>query len=695
MEDRKYIRYLAILVTATTLIRVWLAHSLGLGVDEAHYVQYALNPALSYYDHPPMVGYLIRLFIILIGKHTLAVRMPAILSGIGTAVLLFVLGKKLKNSAAGFWTVVIFNSIPLFSAIGGITVVPDTILSFFYLLSLLLLWRIYDTSNRGGLWYTIGAVTGLSLLTKYTAVLLYPSILLFIAITPSMRRWFRKKEFYLSLLLSIVIFLPVVIWNYENHWASFTFQFAHGMGEKSFFVLEEFLKNIGAQAGVYSPFIFIFIIYTLIHTVVMSVKKNAEYLLFFSFALPVILIFAYSGLSSEVLPHWPAVGYLILLPVLGKLICESSTGTGKKIVHRLSVFSLATGIALTLVIPVQALFRVIPLSPENDLTNEMTGWKEIAERIKEIQRQEKNSDFFVFTHTFYIASQAAFYLEPEIPVYCLSKKIDQYDFWQYKQALNEKLNGKNGLFFCDDNYKKSPEKLYAFGEIRQEKDFEIYIRGKHAKNFYIYKCYRFETGKTDPLILQSLPFAPRSFKMLLQRWNEKVFFLLNAAAGKNRLLDLFFTLVNWLGTSYVLIPVVGLFMWWKKRKKFRRYFWMFALSMLLGGIAVHFLKEIFSFPRPLAYLGKELVNVVGPPLKMGSFPSGHSQTVFTGVLFLAWLIPEYQVAFWTIGVLSGISRCYMGAHFPFDIFAGFVIALLFFFVVRLCFGEINVHRNSD
>lgn len=684
-DNKKYIHYLVLLVTITTLVRLWLAHTLGLGVDEAHYVQYALNPAFSYYDHPPLVGYLIRLFIILMGKYPLAARMPAILSGIGTATLLFVLGKKMHSAAAGFWAVVIFNCIPLFSAIGGITVVPDTLLCFFYLLCLFFLWRLHET-GKGYFWYVIGIVTGLSLLTKYTGVFLCPSIFLFTALVPSMRRWFRKKEIYLSFLFSLLMFLPVVIWNYENHWASFTFQMAHGLGEKAFFIPEEFFRNAGAQAGVFSPFIFIFIIYAFIHTIVMSVRKNEKYFLLLSFALPVILVFAYSGLSNQVLPHWPAVGYLVLLPVLGKLAC-GFVGGGRKAVRYLFVFSLVFGVALTLVIPVQAVFKVIPVSAETDITNDIVGWKELAGRIREIKQQEQGSDFFVFTHTFYIASQLAFYLEPDIPVYCLSKKIDQYDFWQYPHDLQEKMEGRNGIFFRDDNFKIPPEKLYVFQKIEEEKPLEIYHRGKYAKSFHLYRCYGLDTQKTDPVLLQSLPFQPREFKKVMQDWNEKGFFLINGLAGKNSALDILFVLVNWLGTSYMLIPVTGFLIWLKKKKRFRRYFWMFALAMLLGGFAVHFLKEFFSFPRPLAYFEEGAVNVIGPPLRSGTFPSGHSQTVFTGVLFLAWLIPEYRLVFWIIGILSGISRCYMGAHFPFDILAGFVIALVSFLVVRLCFRE--------
>jgi len=549
-------------------------------------------------------------------------------------------------------------------------------------------------TGKGYFWYLLGIITGLSLLTKYTAVLLYPSIFLFTALVPSMRIWFRKKEFYLAFFVSLLMFLPVIIWNYENHWASFAFQLAHGLGEKAFFIPEEFFRNIGAQAGVFSPFLFFFIIYALIHTIVVSVKKNEKYFLFLSFALPVILVFAYSSLSNQVLPHWPAVGYLVLLPVLGKLACGFLGSASKKTVRHLFVFSLVSGGALTLLIPVQSVSKVFPLPADIDITNDLLGWEELADRIREIKTQEDDSDFFVFTHTFYIASQLAFYLEQDIPVYCLSRRIDQYDFWQYPQNLQKKLAGRNGIFFCDDNFKTPPENLYAFKKIKAGKPLEIYHRGKYAKKFYIYRCFGFDTEKTDILLLQSLPFEPRDFRAEIKKWNEKGFFVINGFARKNKALDIFFVSTNWLGSNYILIPIVGFLIWLKKRKHFRKYFWMFALAMILGGLMIHLLKEFFSVPRPLAYFERDAaINILGPPLRSGSFPSGHSQTVFTGVLFLAWLIPEYRILFWIMGILSGLARCYMGVHFPLDILAGFVIALVSFIVVKWLFGKIETSHD--
>ncbi|MCM8830287.1 MAG: glycosyltransferase family 39 protein, partial [Candidatus Omnitrophica bacterium] len=626
MDERKYIRYTFILIALTTLIRIYLASITGPGVDEAHYVQYALKPALSYYDHPPLVGYLIRFFIVIIGKSLLSVRMPAIIAGVGTALLLFITGRKLYGVQTGFWSVVIFNCIPLFSAIGGITIVPETILCLFYLFLLFLIWQIHQTGN-GHLWYLTGIITGLALLTKYTAFLLYPSILLFILLVPSMRRWVKKKEVYIGFLISIVMFVPVAIWNYENHWASFIFQLGHGLGEKKLFKLEIFLRNIGAQAGVLSPFIFFFLLYILIYIFKQSLKKDEKATLFLSFSLPIFLLFGYSGLSNEVLPHWPAAGYLILLPVSGIFLLDVMREQMKRKIYYFVCFSLVIGGLLTILIPLQIHLRIFPLSPEADISQDITGWKELAKRIKEIKTEEKDNDFFVFTHKFYIASQLAYYLEPEVPVYCLSKRIDQYDFWQYPENLKISLYKRNGLFFCDDNFKTEPEKFYVFREIEEPEVLPVYHRKDYVKNFYIYRCYNFDTEKTDPSFLQSLNFTPKSFKEEIRKWNERYFFLINRYACKNKFLDVFFLFLTWLGSSYTLIPIVLLMVFLKKRKQAGRYLAIFFLSLIIGGIIVHILKETLNLPRPLGYFGKEYVNVLGPPLKKGSFPSGHSQTV--------------------------------------------------------------------
>lgn len=683
MEEKKYSRYTFILIALTTIIRIYLASTIGLGIDEAHYVQFALHPALSYYDHPPLIGYIIRFFIIIIGKSILAVRTPAILAGIGTAFILFFIGKKLYDAKTGFWAVIIFNCIPLFSAVGGITVVPDTILCFLWLILLFIVWQIYLTGKKN-LWYSAGIITGLMLLTKYTAFVAYPSLILFILFTPSMRKRLKEKEPYIAFLISIALFLPVLIWNHENYWASFIFQFTHGLGDKKFFNPEIFFKNIGAQAGVFS-LIFFFLVYLLVKTVQRAIKKEDKSLFFASFSLPVILLFLYSGLSNEVLPHWPAVGFLTLLPVAGNFAYNTLHSHAKKYIKYLFLVSLITGGLLTIIIPAQIIFRPFPLPSDIDITQDIIGWKQLAERMKEIKIEENKDDFFVFTHKFYIASQLAYYLEPEIPIYCLSKQTDQYDFWQFPENLKKSLSERNGLFFCDDTFKKDPALLYQFREIEEAQAIPVYHRENYVKNFYIYKCYGFNTEKTDPAFLQSLHFTPKNLKSEVRDWNNRYFFLINKHAHKNKIIDTFFLSLTWLGSGFVLIPLVLLIVLLKRKRPYWRYIAVFLLSLIIGGIIVVILKENLNIPRPFTYFGKDNINILGPPLKSRSFPSGHSQTIFTGVLFLSWLMPKWSILFCLIGILSGISRCFVGAHFPIDIIAGSIIAIISFLIVKVLF----------
>ncbi len=51
-------RALWILIVGSAFIRLFAAVNLGLGNDEAYHFLYARHPALSYYDHPPMMAWI-------------------------------------------------------------------------------------------------------------------------------------------------------------------------------------------------------------------------------------------------------------------------------------------------------------------------------------------------------------------------------------------------------------------------------------------------------------------------------------------------------------------------------------------------------------------------------------------------------------------------------------------------------------
>ncbi|MCL5057389.1 MAG: phosphatase PAP2 family protein [Actinobacteria bacterium] len=99
-----------------------------------------------------------------------------------------------------------------------------------------------------------------------------------------------------------------------------------------------------------------------------------------------------------------------------------------------------------------------------------------------------------------------------------------------------------------------------------------------------------------------------------------------------------------------------------------------AISFAGGGLLSYALKNIFHRARPDI---QHLVNAGGY-----SFPSGHAMisATFYGMLgYLIWLnLRERNKPSWYVAVVTaifivsiGISRIYLGVHFPSDVAAGF------------------------
>ena len=86
-----------------------LGAAMGLSVDEAHYALYALHPALSYFDHPPLVGWVQWPLVIADASTGLLRVLPALL-WLATVLVARSVAMQLIPGAdaqrGGLWTVV-------------------------------------------------------------------------------------------------------------------------------------------------------------------------------------------------------------------------------------------------------------------------------------------------------------------------------------------------------------------------------------------------------------------------------------------------------------------------------------------------------------------------------------------------------------------------------------------------------------
>ena len=218
MSDQRLIRATALLFC----LRFLAAFLIDLAPQETYYWNYAEHPALSYFDHPPMIAWVIGAGQFFLGKNALGVRLGGLLLTLLSTWLLYTLGRFWFNRRAGLWAALLFQLIPLYF-VYGLLITPDVPLIFFWLLTLYLV-SLAVREEKKWAWYLAGAALGLCLLSKYTAIFLVPSTLLWLILDRCYRQWLMRKEPYLALLIAALFFTPVILWNVEHDWASFGFQ---------------------------------------------------------------------------------------------------------------------------------------------------------------------------------------------------------------------------------------------------------------------------------------------------------------------------------------------------------------------------------------------------------------------------------------------------------------------------------------
>jgi len=382
MENLLTRRNTLVLVGAVALWHLYLSAQLQLHPDEAYYWLWSRYLDASYFDHPPMVAYFIRISTLL-SQSELWVRLS------GSAVLLLLSGLMWRLSleifksvpvAAG--SVMLFNVLPL-TMLGLLVITPDVPVLLFWSLGVYLFWRIMD-GGRAWLWYPLGVVFGLALLSKYTAILMVPCFFLYLVLTDE-RRWLRTVYPYLALGVGLLCFSPVLLWNSRHEWVSFTFQFRNGLGGQKLDVLNvgEYLAGQLLLSG---PLVWVLGMYG---AAVGLYRRDKPTLLLVCTAAPVILFFAFSSLRKVAGPNWPAFAYFSLAILFTHYCLQGSS----KVRRALWSVSLLSSLALSLTATLHAQFHVLPLGRVSselaaaDATNAFHGWRELGAELKKYPGQ--------------------------------------------------------------------------------------------------------------------------------------------------------------------------------------------------------------------------------------------------------------------------------------------------------------------
>ena len=98
------------------------------------------------------------------------------------------------------------------------------------------------------------------------------------------------------------------------------------------------------------------------------------------------------------------------------------------------------------------------------------------------------------------------------------------------------------------------------------------------------------------------------------------------------------------------------------------------VSLFISQIIVHSLKRILIRERPYNII--EDLNTFGIMMKDYSFPSGHTAASFSIATTIALNIPRLAIFVFVIAIMVGISRIYLGVHYPTDVAAGIILGII-------------------
>lgn len=515
---------LLILIVATALVRLVTALGLGLGNDEAYHFLYAANPALSYYDHPPMTAWVEKIGLSIPGGAATKVglRIGFIVLFAGSTWILARLTTRLYGGWSGFLAAFALNISGYYGLAASTLALPDGPLLFFWLLTLDRLLVALDAppSSRLTPWLWVGLAWGGAMLSKYHAAFLPLGVALYVILDRRHWPWVLRPGPYLALGAGLALFTPVIVWNADHHWASFLFQGGRAVG--SWTLRPDFLAvALLAQMAYLFPWIWLPLCIIFVRGLRRSFQSTTgfvpEKLLVCIAAVPLGLFTAVACFRL-VLPHWGLIGLATLFPVLGKRWLAVYLKNPRQTRRLLAAGVVWSGVVLGCALLEfhtgwfqrdRASGRMGIVDIRTDPTIDLYGWDQVAGRMKELGLLS-DPRTFVFTRYWYQSAQMAYALGGNWSVLCYNSD-DPRGFAYWSQP--EQWVGRDGILVTvneADNLEtrthgEAPYYARWFQRVEYVTDFWVERHGKPIRRIALYRCgnqrvaYPFALDRVDRL----------------------------------------------------------------------------------------------------------------------------------------------------------------------------------------------------
>lgn len=416
------------LIAAATFARLMLGAIVPLLPDEAYYWDWSQHLAFGYFDHPPLIAWLIAGGTAVFGDTNIGVRfLPIVLAAIASLAVA-ASARRLAGDIAARFAALVLAVMPL-SAVGFVLATPDApllaciALTLFALVHAMAPGATRRESTRA--WLGAGAAIGLAMASKFTGVFIPIAATVGILLHREARAQLRRPGPYLAVAVASLVMLPVLWWNAQHEWIAFRFQLGHGLGvttRGSWWQRE--LDLLGGQLALVSPIL----LGAFLRATARAADRQGEArrFVFATMVLCCLAFFVFSATRKSVEANWPAIAWV---PAL--VLAAAARPMLRTAWERRAIWLAG---AITLVALSQVLVAWWPVAARRDPVARAHGWQHVAASVDSLVAVERASDapVFVAANRYQDAALLRFHRAGRPESFALnlrSARRNQYDLW--------------------------------------------------------------------------------------------------------------------------------------------------------------------------------------------------------------------------------------------------------------------------
>lgn len=416
--------------------------------------------------------------------------------------LSYKVGTLVKSERTGWYAAILYNASIYTSVIAGTFILPDSPQVVFWLAAMMVVIKMVRQFNENipvkmSQWILLGMLTGICIMCKVHGVFLWCGFGLYLI---SYRRSaFLKPQFYIAIVITAIVFSPIIWWNINNHFVTWNYHGNRVAIHDTHIDIDSFMQALLGQIFYNNP-VNVFIVCAAIYFYRRNeFMGNRMYHLLLFLGLPIIMITSIISLFDNVLPHWSGPGFLTLNFVAAAYLDERSSPEIKYpmiLKGSLAVIFLAISIGVGVInfFPGTLGSKEEMKYGSGDFTLDLCGWRDFKKQYETWLQQEDNGDRYgklkFVCNEWFPAAHIGYYVAWPLhtDVIGVGNLNDLHNFaWLNKNRMDLK-RGEDALCIVPSNYSFNVQEIYEseFSSVTEQKKFTIFRSGKVARYFTVY-----------------------------------------------------------------------------------------------------------------------------------------------------------------------------------------------------------------